>query len=237
MPFKHIKTKHRNILLPPEVQQLQGTHKAPDKRCKASKDFSNSSVGVTSKLMVPPAISEQRLLGRGSFSFKACSHAGDSDGRLLSEDAGKDKIEKFNLLLWVVHPLKIQKHTNLPTCLNQGPNLLVQFLCMPATFLLSKKHHSLFLSFSSFHYPVGNLTTHKSMAFMSCLKFKSLKRSGSLFVLRNSQGSGLVVIHSNSLVFYQIIWIKSGWMVGYVSLRCVFHYVSLKIILKGFKEI
>ena len=48
--------------------------------------------------MVPPAISEQRLLGRGSFSFKACSHAGDSDGS-FREDAGKDKLEKFNLLL------------------------------------------------------------------------------------------------------------------------------------------
>lgn len=125
MPFKHIKTKHRNIshlqkfnnskapiklqtsvarhlrisATPPlESPVNQQFHWGPQRGLPPGCVFLPKKMGSTSKLMVPPAISEQRLLGRGSFSFKACSHAGDSDGSKRGCWQGIDKIEKFNLL-------------------------------------------------------------------------------------------------------------------------------------------
>ncbi len=149
-------------LLTPEVD-IQGTHRAPDNRCKASNDFSSSSVGVTwstisgtqwtsagcpkKKKLGAPQNSwyHQRSVStdcweEGRSPSKPVDAHGNSDGR---EDAGME------LTNWevqspqrVVHPLKIQKDANLPTCLKQaGPNIFFNscvFLCH----LYYQKHHS-----------------------------------------------------------------------------------------------
>lgn len=171
--------------------------------------------------MVPPAISEQRLLGRGSFSFKACSHAGASDGS-----------KRWQGQTWEVQSPPLSCSHVEDTKAHQSTNMFeprTKFAFVNSCVFLRHLYYQTNITdpcvFLPFITAVGNLTSHwPSWVAWSSNHWKDLVLFSSL---ETPKGSGLVVNPSNSLVFHQIIWIKSGWTVGYFSLRCVFHYVSL----------
>ena len=113
----------------------------------------------------------------GRSPSKPTEVAGDSDGRHLS------KLRSDNTPQSVEKPLENTKAHQSTNIFEPRTKFVFQFSCIPASSLLSKT------SLPGVDFVIGPTSWKShwpSLAFMSCLKFKSLKRSGSRFVLRNT---------------------------------------------------